>query len=227
VPAYASLRSTALERLVDEAIEALEQGFRHFKLKIGHGPLSQDLAAVEAVRGVTGDDVTLMVDYNQSLSVVEAQARARVLDTLNLAWIEEPVRADDYTGAAQVAAAAATPLQLGENWWGPHDMARALAAGACDHAMLDVMKIGGVSGWQRAASLAAAAGLPVSSHVFPEISAHLLPVTPGAHLLEHLDKAAPILMEPITVQHGHVLPPPGPGTGLAWDEEAVARFLVE
>lgn len=225
IPAYASLRSTNLARLTEEAGEAREQGFQHFKLKLGHGAVAQDVATIRAVRDVVGE-AAIMVDYNQSLSVPEAIARAGALDEVGVSWIEEPVRADDYDGAARVAAVAATPVQLGENWWGPHDMARALAARACDLAMVDVMKIGGVSGWQRAAALAEAASLPVSSHVFPEISAHLLAVTPTAQLLEHLDKAAPILAQPITVARGQVLPPPGPGAGLAWDEEAVRRYLV-
>ena len=226
VPAYASLRSIGIDHLADEVEEALAQGFRHFKLKVGHGPLDQDLAAVDAVRRVAGDSAVIMVDYNQALSIPEAVSRTRALDARGVGWIEEPVLADDFAGAAQVAAAAATPVQMGENWWGPRDVARALAAGACDEAMLDVMKIGGVTGWLRAASVAGAAGMPVSSHVFPEFSAHLLAVTPTRRLLEHLDRAAPILARPITVDGGHVLPPPGAGAGLTWDEDAVGRFLV-
>jgi len=227
VHAYASLRSTGLDALLAEVEEALELGFDHLKLKVGHGPLAQDLAAVDAVRLAAGDGVAVLVDYNQALSVPEAMARARALDERGVGWIEEPVLADDLAGAARVAAAAATPVQLGENWWGPGDVARALAAGACDEGMLDVMKVGGVTGWLRAAALADTAGMPLSSHTFPEFSAHLLAVTPTARLLEHLDKAAPILERPITIERGRVLPPPGPGAGLNWDEVAVHRFLVE
>ncbi|HET9016346.1 MAG TPA: enolase C-terminal domain-like protein [Thermomicrobiaceae bacterium] len=227
IPAYASLRSTALTSLLAEVEEALELGFRHVKLKLGHGPLSQDLAAVDAVRRAVGDAVTILVDYNQALTVPEAVSRAAALDGRGVGWIEEPVPADDLAGAARVATAAAAPVQLGENWWGPGDVARALATGACDECMLDVMKIGGVSGWLQGAALAATAGMPLSSHTFPEFSAHLLAVSPTARFLEHLDKAAPILERPVTVEGGQVLPPPGPGAGLSWNEPAVRRYLVE
>jgi mandelate racemase len=66
--------------------------------------------------------------------------------------------------------------------------------------MLDVMKIGGITGWLRAIGQTEAAGLPVSSHLFPEISAQLLAVSPQAQWLEYQDWAAPILQHPLEVK---------------------------
>ena len=66
-------------------------------------------------------------------------------------------------------------------------MRGSIDAGGSDFAMPDVMKIGGVTGWMRAAGLAHAHALPVSSHLWPELSAHLLSVTPSAHWLEYAD----------------------------------------
>jgi mandelate racemase len=166
------------------------------------------------------------VDYNQSLTVPEAVRRARVLDGEGLLWIEEPTRADDFAGHARIAAQVATPIQIGENWWGPHDLAKSLAAGASDVGMADAMKIGGVTGWLRAAALAAGAGLPLSSHIFPEYSAHLLAVTPTSHWLEYLDVAGAVLAEPVRLEDGHVAAREVPGAGLEWDETAVRRFAL-
>jgi mandelate racemase len=225
IPAYASLRSMAPGPAAEEAGEAVARGFRAVKVKIGRGTLRDDLEAIRAVRAAIGPDAGLMVDYNQALPVSEALVRARALDEEGLEWIEEPTRADDHEGHARIAAAAATPIQLGESWWGPHEMARSIAAGASDLAMPDVQKIGGVSGWLRSAALADAAGLPVSSHAFPEVSAHLLAVTPTRHLLEHLDHAGPILQRPLEVVDGHAIVPDRPGNGLEWDEERVAALL--
>jgi mandelate racemase len=209
--------------LADESVAA---GFRAMKIKLGYPEVTQDIAAIRAVREVAGDAMVLMADYNQSLSVPEAVRRVRIIDGENIAWIEEPVRADDYAGHATVAQEARTPIQLGENWWGPADMAKSIAAGASDLAMPDVMKIGGVTGWLRAAALAQAAGLPMSSHIFPEISAHLLAISPTCHWLEYLDFASPILTDPMKVVNGSVSPSPTPGCGIAWDEAAVARYLA-
>jgi mandelate racemase len=225
IPAYASLRTMSPDGAAAEAAELVARGFTAIKVKIGRADLAADLDTIRAVRGAIGADAKLMVDYNQSLSVPDAIERARAFDDEGLYWIEEPTRADDFEGHARIAAAAKTPIQLGENWWGPNDMAKSIAARASDHAMLDVMKLGGVSGWLRAAALADAAGLPASSHTFPEFSAHLLCVTPTCRYLEYLDHAGPILAEPVRVENGHVLIPDRPGSGVEWNEAAVQRAL--
>ena len=226
VPAYASLRSMHPEAAARDAAEAAGQGFGGVKLKLGGGSLEDDLAAIRAVRGAIGADVELMVDYNQSLSVEEALARLPALDAEGLTWIEEPTCARDDRGHAWIAAAARTPVAIGENWWGPGDAERSAAAGACDQAILDVMRVGGVRAWLRAAELLAQADLAVSSHTFAELSVQLLALTPTGHRLEYLDHAGPILAEPIRVSEGLAYPPDRPGSGLEWDEEQVRRWLV-
>lgn len=224
VSAYATLRSMEPKAAACEAEEVLEAGFTAIKVKIGGRDLARDVETIRAVRTVAGDGVRLMVDYNQSLTVGEAVERVRVLDGKNLAWVEEPTRADDFEGHARIAAAAQTAIQLGENWWGPEDMAKSIAAHASDHVTLDVMKLGGVTGWLRAMALAQIASLPASSHTFPEFSSHLLGVTPTAHYLEYLDHAGPILKQPVRVQNGHVLISEQPGSGIEWDEPVIERL---
>ena len=227
VPAYGSLRTMGPEgAIAEEARELAELGFDSYKIKVGGGSIEKDLEAINALRGVVGG-ARVAVDYNQSLSVTETLGRLRVLDEEHLWWIEEPTRADDFVGHARIAREARTPICIGENWWGPHDLQKSLEAGACDYGMPDAMKIGGVTGWLRAAALAEPAGLPLTSHVFPEVSAHLLAASPTGYRLEYLDHAGPILREPIEIEEGNALVPPGPGIGLEWDEDAVRRFLVE
>lgn len=226
LPAYASLGMGSAPQLAREAEAMAEQGFQAIKFKIGFPSVQTDLEVIRAVRNAVGPEIALMVDYNQFLSVAEAQQRLRLLDAENLFWIEEPTRAEDHSGHAQIRHAATTPIQLGENWWGLPDMTKSVAAGASDLVMLDVMKIGGVTGWLRGAALAASAGLPLSSHIFPEISAHLLAISPTAQWLEHLDLAASVLQEPVVVHKGQVTPSSLPGAGLRWREDMVQRFLL-
>lgn len=228
IPAYNSngLGIMDADRVRTEAAELVDAGFRAVKVRLGHADGPADAAVVRAVRNALADDVVLMSDYNQALSVPEAIARAHALDGEGLAWIEEPTRADDYTGYARIRSASRTPIQLGENFWGPHDMAEAISAGAGDFLMPDIDRIGGVSGWLRAAALAEPPGIPLSSHLYPEISAHVLAVTPTRHWLEYVDWAEPILQQPVRIEDGHVLPSADPGTGVAWNEDAVARYLA-
>ena len=106
-------------------------------------------------------------------------------------------------------------------------MASAIAAHAADYMMPDVSRIGGVTGWLRAASLATAARIPLSSHLLPEVSAALLAVSPTAHWLEYVDWAAPILAHPLRVVNGMVTPPDLPGSGVSWNEDAVAKYRMQ
>ena len=122
--------------------------------------------------------------------------------------------------------ALATPVQIGENFSLVHDMERALAAQSCDYVMPDLERIGGVTGWRRAAGLAAAGGVSMSSHLYPEVSAHLLTATPTAHWLEYVDWASPVLAEPLEIRAGEAVVPERPGNGMQWNEAAVARCLV-
>ena len=230
IPAYNScgLGIIGAERAAAEAQELVAQAdFGAIKVRLGYPTLHEDVAVVRAVRKAIGDDVLLMSDYNQSLNVAEAIRRAHALDDEGLYWIEEPIRADDYAGHAQISRDITTPIQIGENWWGSHDMAKSVAAGASDFVMPDAEKIGGVTGWLRAATLAHAHGLPVSGHLFPEISTHLLAATPTAHWLEYLDIASPILTQPLTIEKGQAVMRDAPGIGLEWNEDAVRRFRVE
>jgi mandelate racemase len=228
IPAYNSngLGIMGPERAAAEAVELAAPGFKAIKVRLGYPTLAEDVAVVRAVRRAVGDAMILMSDYNQALLPPEAEARARALDAEGLAWIEEPVRFDDYAGCARVAAAVATPIQIGESCWGVYDMQKALEANACDYFMPDLGKIGGVTGWLRAAALAEPRGLPISTHLFPEVSAHLMAATPTAHWLEYVDWASPILAEALALRDGNAIVPDRPGNGLAWNEEAVARFLV-
>lgn len=229
VPAYNSngLGLMAPEAVADEAEKLLEGGFRAMKLRLGYPTLQGDLAAVRAVRKRVPDGVAVMVDYNQALSVAEALHRGRALDGEGVYWIEEPIRHDDYRGCAKITRELATPVQIGENFSQPYAMEDALLANASDWVMPDLERIGGVTGWMRAASLAAAHGIEMSSHLFPEVSAHLLAATPTRHWLEYVDWANAILAEPMQIENGNAIIPDRPGTGLAWDADAVERYRMK
>jgi mandelate racemase len=226
IPAYNScgLGLMAPEALADEA-EKLARGFRAVKLRLGYPTLREDMAALAAVRARI-PDTTIMVDHNQALSVAEALARGRALEQEGIYWLEEPIRHDDYAGAATLTRELKVPVQIGENFSWPPAMAAALAAGACDYVMPDLERIGGVTGWLSAAALAHAHGKEMSSHLFPEVSAHLLAATPTGHWLEWVDWAEAIVTEPLRLAEGCAVPSEQPGNGLAWSPKAVERYRM-
>jgi mandelate racemase len=225
VPCYFSQGMDGLARSEELAYECLERGFGAMKIKVGYDTLDEDIAVVRAVQKVLGNRARLAVDYNQSLSYTDALRRCNFLDTLDLLWIEEPILQDDFEGHSRLATEIKTPIMLGENWFGTQEMAKALKTNACDLVMPDLMKIGGVTGWLRAATLAHAARLPMSSHLFPEITAHLMSVTPTTYLLEILELAEPVLKTPLKIIKGMAYPNTDPGNGIEWNETAIKQLL--
>lgn len=225
IPAYNScgLGLMQPEKLADESEKLLGSGFRAVKLRLGYPTLDEDLAALRAVRKRVGDAIAIMVDYNQALTVAEALTRGRALDQEGIYWLEEPIRHDDFSGAAKLVRELKAPIQIGENFSDTPEMLRALANGACDYVMPDLARIGGVTGWQRAAAIAATRRVEMSSHLFPEVSAQLLAATPTCHWLEWVDWANAIVEEPLKIEDGFAVAPDRPGNGLAWNKKAVAR----
>lgn len=229
VPAYNSngLWLQAPAALGDEAKALVAEGdFSALKLRLGNDRVADDLEAIARIRDAVGDSVELMVDFNQGRTLGGAIERCQALDDQGLSWFEEPVVYDDYRSYAELRRRLKTPLQIGENFYGPRDMHRAIAESACDYVMPDMMRIGGVTGWLRSAPIAAAAGVQVSTHLYPEISAHLMCVTEGAHWLEWQDWADPILEQPFELSAGHLVVPDRPGTGISWNRKAVERYSL-
>jgi mandelate racemase len=205
-----------------EAVALREEGgFTALKLRLGRERVSEDLAAISAIRAAVGPDIELMADFNQGLNFAEALHRCHMIDDAGLAWIEEPIVYDNFRGYAQLAAELKTPLQIGENFYSPRELYTAIEGNACDLVMPDFMRIGGVTGWIRAAAIAGAAGIPMSTHLYPEVAAHVMRVTETAHWLEWQDWVDLILQKPYEIRDGLLHIPDVPGVGLEWNEKAV------
>jgi mandelate racemase len=226
VPAYGAVGFDGESEAANAAERWARRGFTGVKAKIGYRTAAEDLAVIRAMRSAAGPDVAIMVDYNQSLAPADAVERLRRLDEEGLTWIEEPTLAHDYRGHAHIAHEIRTPIQCGENWWGIRDMQHAIDAQASDYMMLDVMKIGGVTGWIRAAALGEAHGIRLSNHLWPEISVQLLCTTPTGHWLEYADWWNPVLREPLTIETGVPRLEGVSGSGVDWNEEAVSKYRV-
>ncbi len=208
------------------ALVAEHGGFSHIKMRLGRANVRDDLLAIRAVREAVGDDVQLSVDFNQALPSVAALEACRLIDNERLAWIEEPVTYDDYETQARLTAKLSTPIQIGETWWHWRTAQRAMQMKASDYCMPDILRIGGVTGWMRTARAAAGISMPMSSHLSPEFSAHVLAATPTRHWLEFMDWSQDLLLDPLVPDKGFVRPRETPGAGIDWNEAALAKVLV-
>jgi mandelate racemase len=231
IPTYNScgLGLMAPDAAAREAKELVAEhgGFTHVKLRMGRDDAAAEVSAFKAVRSAIGPAVLISCDFNQGLPAATALDTCRAIDGLGLAWIEEPVAYDDYDTQARLATKLATPINVGENWWSWRVGKAAVEQGACDYIMPDLLRIGGVTGWMRLARVAEARAVPFSSHLSPDYSAHVLAATPTRHWLEFMDWGQDLIRDPLVPVAGFTTPRDTPGTGIEWNEPAIARCLVE
>jgi L-alanine-DL-glutamate epimerase-like enolase superfamily enzyme len=226
LPAYATggWMSYSVDDLIAEARDLAGRGFGAYKMKVGHRDWRVDLERVAALLDAV--DVEVMVDANQGWSVDEAIAAGRELASLGVTWLEEPVAAEDVAGTAQVAAALDLRVAAGESLFTRHGLGPLIDGGAVDVLMPDVMRCGGPSEFMRVARLAEEAGIPVSPHAFPELSAHAM--SAGGGLMEYIPGwTEPLFEGEPVVADGVVRPTEAPGLGLSFDRQTIERWQVE
>ena len=230
IPAYGSGVDLPkpLDGLLKQTEGFMERGLPAVKVKIGRADPREDEERVAAVRKLVGPDIDLMVDANMVWTAQEALERGRRLEQYNLYWYEEPSIPEDVPGHAMLARELTVPIAIGESLHSPFEYQRYVDEQALHVLQIDPITNGGITVSLKALAMADAAGLKTSSHYTDELSAHLLCASKGAVYLEkHAFALDAYLQEPQKVVNGHVRPTEVPGTGMRFDEAALAPFKAE
>lgn len=209
------------EELVAGAKAAVEDGMRGVKIKVGKPEPAEDVERLAAVRDAVGATADLMVDANQSLRAPDAIRRARLLEPLDLCWLEEPLPADDLAGHTRLAAATSIPIAVGESLYSIGQFADYIARGAAGIVQADVARIGGITPWLKVAHLAEAHNIAICPHFLMELHVSLCAAVPNSRYLEHIPQLAPVTTAPLRVAAGHAYAPDAPGLGIDWDRDAL------
>lgn len=216
------------EALVEDAVQAKAKGFGGAKVKIGRPHGSDDLARLTAVRKAVGADFEIMTDANQAFRIDEAIRRAGVFGDLDLAWIEEPMPADDIDGHVRLSASTSTPIAIGESLYSIRHFREYMARGACSIVQVDVGRIGGITPWLKVAHTAEAFDIPVCPHFLMELHVSLVCAIQNGKYVEYIPQLDDVTTAPMTIEAGQALAPSEPGLGIAWDWEVVrARSIAE
>lgn len=212
--------------LVQDAIEAKDLGFKGVKLKVGKPSPSEDHERLNAVRDAVGDQFEIMVDANQSFRLDDAIRRARQLEALNIAWLEEPLPADDVAGHARLAAGTSVPIAVGESLYSIGQFRDYLAQNACSIVQVDVARIGGITPWLKVAHMAEAANLAVAPHFLMELHVSLACAVPNARWVEHIPQLDLVTSASLSIEQGRAHPPQASGLGIAWDMAQLDRLSI-
>lgn len=227
MPAYHSGElwiGLTLDELQRAAARHVDKGFRAMKMRLKGDP-AEDVRRVRAVREAIGPDVALMADLNQKMTVPSAIRLGRQLDEFNLAWLEEPIACHNHAGEAQIAAALDTPVASGESVYTSRGALAMLRQGSVDVLMPDLQRMGGPGEFIKAAHLAEGFDVPVSGHLFPEMSLALMAALPNASILEYMPWVSPLYAEQVELDaRGEAIVPERPGWGFSLDPKAIKSF---
>ncbi len=212
--------------LVDDALQAKEKGFAGSKVKIGKPHGSEDVARLSAMRKALGDGFEIMTDCNQGFTVDEAIRRAERLRELDLAWIEEPLPADDLDGHIRLTHSTATPIAVGESIYSIRHFREYMQRGACSIVQVDVARIGGITPWLKVAHAAEAFDIPVCPHFLMELHVSLVCAVPNGRYVEYIPQLDDLTTKGMEIRDGRAMAPSEPGLGIAWDWEAVKAQSV-
>jgi L-alanine-DL-glutamate epimerase-like enolase superfamily enzyme len=213
-------------QLVDETLAAQAQGFRGAKIKVGRPTIAEDVARLRAVREAAGDAFEIMVDANQAFTVAEARRRAHAYAPFMLAWLEEPLPAEDLGGHVELARAASMPIAIGESLYHPAHFREYLERGACSIVQVDCARIGGITPWLKVAHVAEAFNVAVCPHFLMELHVSLTAAVPNGAWVEYIPQLDSITASRMTMQDGYAMPPQTPGLGITWDFPAIERAAV-
>ena len=214
------------EALVEDALAAKQRGFRGSKIKIGRPSVAEDRARLSAVRQALGDDYEIMTDANQGFTLDDSIRRAGRFADLDLAWIEEPLPADDVDGHVRLSQSTSTPIAVGESLYSIRHFRDYMARGACSIVQCDVARIGGITPWLKVAHAAEAFDMPMCPHFLMELHVSLACAVPNGRYVEYIPQLDELTTRGVTIEGGMAIAPNAPGIGVDWDWDVVRRRSV-
>ncbi len=198
----------------------------------------RDVAFVAALRRELGPDKAIMIDLGAAVSwdVRTAIRRTLAFEEFGIAWIEEPLGADDPDGYAELRSKVGTKIAYGEREWTPRGVERILATGTVDVVGVDPGRCEGITGWLAAAAHVRTAGREINAHAWSSavVSAASLALSfasPHCHQVEIKPIRNPMQHElaraPVLPAGGYFTPPSGPGLGIAVAPDVLDRYRVD
>ncbi len=230
VPTYASghlWRTYDLNMLAETGPRIVESGFKAMKFRMGgEDSDAKEIERMRVMRESIGNDIDLMVDINQGWDINTAIRIGRLMADYNLYWLEDPIHYQDYAGYARIADALDTPISTGEYHYGAVPFRHMMENRSLDIVMVDLLRVGGLTGFMKVAHMAEIYNLPVVSHLATEVLAHAIAAAPNGIYVEHMPWTFDLFTAEPVVRDGMIVLPQSPGLGVEFDEEKLAKYAI-
>jgi L-talarate/galactarate dehydratase len=230
VPAYASgalMRQFSLKEVETAGRRLVDRGWTAMKTQLalpGHTTPEIEVERIRVLRAAIGPDIELMCDINQRWTTWQAISIGRRIEEFHLRWLEDVTRCDDFQGLAEVTAALEMPVACGEYVWGIEPFRQMLTLRSVDIAMIDLVRVGGITQWLKVAGMAEAFNVPVVSHLIPEVHVHLIAAIPNGEIVEYMPWTRALFDNPVVPVKGRMTVPTTPGLGLSFTKAIEQGF---
>ncbi len=211
------------EELIDEVTGYKARGFKSVKIKVGKPDWKEDLERLRMVRAAVGNEIGIMMDANQGMTVPNSLQLAMAAKDLNIYWFEEPINHTDFQGFQILKNQAGISLAMGEREYSTLPLRELLQLNAIDIWQPDILRLGGVEAWRDSAALAGAFNIPVLPHYYKDYDIPLLCTIPNGAGAESFDWIDPLIDYPLQIINGMATPHNRPGWGFSFKDE----FLTE
>jgi len=205
-----------------------KQGFRHIKIPVGGWSPAAEEAWVAAARQSIGDEVELALDAHWTWSdIMSARRVLERLDKFDLSWVEDPLWPEATLACTELRRHIRTPIAIGDEQSGRWAYQTLLAGPAADIWRVDVATVGGFTEFRRVAALAATWGIPISTHMYPELHVHCAAAESAVMAIEYVEPASDIdlsyrfIDKPLVPRDGFAAVPSAPGLGFDLDWEMI------
>lgn len=227
VPVYGSggWLSYSIKELIAEVKAYKDRGFKAVKIKVGKPDWREDLERLRLVREAVGNNVDIMMDANQGMTVSNALLLARAARDLNIQWFEEPIDHTDFQGYQFLRNQAGISLAMGEREYSMVPLRELLIRNAIDIWQPDILRLGGVEGWKASAALAQSYGIPVLPHYYKDYDVPLLCTIPNGAGAESFDWIDPLIDHPLEISNGMAKPRTEPGWGFQFKDQFLTQIF--
>lgn len=226
IPIYGSggWISYSVDELIAEVSDYKKRGFKAVKIKVGKPDWREDLERLRLVRETVGNDINIMMDANQGMSVPNALALASAAKQLHIQWFEEPIDHTHFDGFQHLRNKTGISLAMGEREYSTLPLRELLTKNAIDIWQPDILRLGGVEAWRESAALAASFNVPVLPHYYKDYDIPLLCTIPNGAGAESFDWIDPLIDHPLEIKNGMAHPHNRPGWGFKFKDQHLSEI---
>src|SRR5579871_2480887 len=206
---------------------AMAKGLKGVRVGVSGLDPEPESRKIVTVRDALGEEVWFAVTVESRYDYETALPMARFLEEeVGADWFEDPLADDDLNGYTHLASRTDTPLATGGRFTSVGQFVRLLDTTTPVTLRPDVVRIGGITPWLKVAAMAELRHRPVVPRLLPEVGVHLACGLPGVQAVEYSPSLFSLFRQPPSLVDGEMMPPTGPGLGLEFDDEAVAKYQI-